>query len=86
MLTINRKNLFLITLPYKLGLFTAVSTGIFTFPMIFHKATVSWFNANFVLGEVPETKDIETVFEIGNWSWACMEPITGYASFFLLCM
>lgn len=86
MLAENRKNLFLITLPYKIGLFTAVGTGVFCFPMIFNFTTVSWFNAAFVGGEVPDLKDTETIFEVGNWSWHWMEPITGYFSFFLLCM
>jgi hypothetical protein len=86
MLTENRKNLFLITLPYKIGLFTSVTLGIITFPLIFNFDSVFWFNEHFVLGEVPPQEDTETFFEVGSWSWNWMEPITGYLSFFLLCM
>jgi hypothetical protein len=44
------------------------------------------FNEHFVTTDVPEAKDLETVFEVGSWSWNWMEPILGQVSFFLLCL
>ncbi|CAN0431321.1 unnamed protein product, partial [Ectocarpus fasciculatus] len=36
--------------------------------------------------DVPEDADLETVLEVGSWSWNWMEPPLGQISFFLLCM
>jgi hypothetical protein len=44
----NRKGLFMATLPYKVGILTAVSVGILSFPMIFEYNTVLWFNEIYV--------------------------------------
>jgi hypothetical protein len=86
MLTENRKNLFLYKLPYKLGIVGSISAGWLAFPLIFHENSVRWFNEKFVTSDVPEPKDIETLFEVGGWAWNWMEPILGQLSFFLLCM
>lgn len=82
----NRSYLFLATLPYKIGIVTAVSAGFFSIPMIFHLDTVLWFNEGFVTSDVPEAKDLETPLEVGSWAWNWMEPPLGQISFFLLCM
>ncbi len=82
----NRRGLFLATLPYKTGIFVFFSAGILSFPMIFSLDTVMLFNEHFVTSDIPEEKDLETAFEVGNWAWNWMEPPLGQISFFLLCM
>ena len=44
----NRQGLFVATLPYKIGIITAVSAGIVSIPLLFHHDTVLIFNENFV--------------------------------------
>lgn len=82
----NRKGLFMITLPYKIGVVTAVTAGIVSLPMCFDINTVMWFNEVYVTSDVPEAKDLETPLEVGSWAWNWMEPPLGQVSFFLLCM
>lgn len=82
----NRSGLFVATLPYKIGIFSAVSAGFLSFPMIFDINTVMWFNELYVTTDVPEAKDLETPLEVGGWAWNWMEPPLGQISFFLLCM
>ena len=86
MLVENRKYNWCINLPYHLGILTFFGCGVAAFPMVFDQSTVAWFNEVYVTGEVPEEKDQETVYEIGNWSWNWMEPLTGTFSFFILCL
>merc|ERR1712137_1509333 len=45
-----------------------------------------WFNEVMVTTDVPEDKDLETVCEVGSWTWNWMEPPLGQISFFLLCL
>lgn len=82
----NRANLMLITLPYKIGILSAVSAGILSIPMVFQFDLVMWFNEFFVTADVPEAKDLETALEVGGFAWNWMEPPLGTISFFLLCM
>jgi len=82
----NRKGLFMITLPYKIGVFGAVTAGIASIPLCFHLDTVLWFNERCVTTEVPGAEDLETFLEVGSWAWNWMEPPLGQVSFFLLCM
>lgn len=82
----NRKGLFIATLPYKIGIVTAVTAGLVSFPMIFDIHTVLWFNELYVTADVPEPKDLETPLEVGGFAWNWMEPPLGQISFFLLCM
>lgn len=70
--------------PYQAGITFALGGGILSFPLVFHQETAMWFNEKFVTSEVPEMKDLETIFEVGSWSWGWMEPILGQASFALL--
>jgi len=44
----NRSGLFMATLPYKLGIFSAVAAGFVSLPMIFEINTVLWFNELYV--------------------------------------
>ena len=82
----NRKGLFMITLPYKIGVVSAVVAGVVSLPMVFDYNTVLWFNEFYVTSDVPEAKDLETPLEVGSWAWNWMEPPLGQVSFFLLCM
>lgn len=77
---------FLLGLPYKLGMATAVTAGFASFPLVFHLDTVEWFNTHYVTTDVPEPQDLETVLEVGSWAWNWMEPPLGQISFFLLCL
>jgi len=82
----NRQGLFWQTMPYKLGIFAAVTSGLISFPLIFDYESVLWFNDRFVTCDVPEEKDLETALEVGGFAWNWMEPPLGQVSFFLLCM
>jgi hypothetical protein len=75
-----------LSVPYRIGVFTALTAGFLSFPMVFHLQTAEWFNALFVTTDVPEPKDIETFLEVGSWTWGWMEPPLGQISFFLLCL
>lgn len=81
---VNRSTMLISFLPYKIGLVGAVTGGVVSMPMVFHKETVEWFNENYVTAEVPEPDDIGTWLEVGSWAWAWMEPVIGQASFALL--
>ena len=82
----NRKGMWLLSLPYKIGITVAVSAAACSFPLVFDLDTVSWFNENYVTADVPEPKDLETPLEVGSWSWNWMEPPLGQISFMLLCL
>ncbi len=78
--------LFLITLPYKVGILGALALGLGTIPLIYHLDSVLAFNEAFVTSDVPDDKDLETPLEVSSWAWNWMEPSMGAASFTLLCM
>lgn len=80
----NYKVLWWITLPYKVGIATALFSGAVTIPMVFSKSMAKWFNHHFVTMEVPEKSDLDTWLEVGAWTWNWMEPPTGVACFVLL--
>lgn len=82
----NRKWLLVATIPYKIGIITAVVAAFGSIPMIFHLETVDLFNNLYVTSDRPEPKDLETALEVGSWAWNWMEPPLGQISFFLLCM
>jgi hypothetical protein len=81
---VNRKMMHWEYSPYHMGIFTAFLSGTLSFPLIFSKDAVLWFNRHFVTAEVPDVADLETFWEVGSWSWGWMEPVIGQASFFLL--
>lgn len=82
----NREGMFSETIPHGVGAAFAVTAGFASFPLCFHEPTVVWFNKHFVTTEVPPLEDLETILEIGSWSWNWMEPPLGQISFFLLCL
>jgi hypothetical protein len=82
----NREYMFALSLPYQIAVALAVTGGILSFPLVFNLQTAQWFNEIFVTTEVPESADLETVLEVGSWTWQWMEPPLGQLSFFLLTM
>lgn len=86
MCTSNREGAFLITLPYKVGIATALTGAFASIPLCFDLTTVAWFNENFVTTDRPPAEDLETFLEVGSWAWGWMEPPLGQISFFLLAL
>ena len=82
----NHSGMFLLTLPYKLGIAGGFFVAASTIPLCFSLDTALWFNEAFVTTDVPEDADLETWLEVGSWTWNWMEPPLGQASFFLLCL
>ena len=71
-------------LPYYIGLSSAVVGGGLAFPMVFSYDLAKWFNHYYVTTDVPEESDLETMLEVGSWTWNWMEPPLGTISFILL--
>lgn len=82
----NREGMIAAAIPFYLGFGAAFSAAFVSVPMVFDLSTVTWFNEHYVTTDLPEPKDLETVLEVGAWSWNWMEPVLGHISFFLLCM
>lgn len=82
----NREFMYLLGLPYQIGIGLGMTAAVASIPLVFDLNTASWFNTHFVTTEVPEEADLETVLEVGSWTWNWMEPILGQISFFLLCL
>ena len=74
------------TIPFKIGLVVSSFAGFASFPLCFDINTTKWFNENFVNEEVADPKDLQTMLEVGSWSWNWMEPPLGMLSFLLLCL
>jgi len=83
---VNGEGLYLLKFPYQVGIATALIAGFASFPLVFDLGTAEWFNQNYVTTDVPESEDLETVLEVGAWTWNWMEPPLGQVSFFLLCL
>ena len=58
--------------------------GLGSIPMVFSYETAIWFNERFVTTDVPEARDLETMLEVGQWTWQWMEPPIGTLSFLFL--
>ena len=82
----NKEFSFIKTMPYKIGIASALTAGFASIPLCFDIGTAVWFNENYVTTDVPEPKDLETMLEVGAWTWNWMEPPLGQISFFLLCL
>jgi len=80
----NRSSMAIEYFPYQAGMTIALGSGLFSFPLIFSKDVAIWFNNAFVTTDVPDIKDLETIWEVGSWTWGWMEPALGQASFVLL--
>lgn len=82
----NNESASLLALPYKLAIFTATGAGFASFPLCFNLDIAKWFNTHYVTTDVPGVEDLETMLEVGAWTWNWMEPPLGQISFFLLCL
>jgi hypothetical protein len=82
----NHADMYLLALPFQVGLASAVGAGFISVPMVFHLPTVEFFNEHFVTAEHPPMKELETALEVGSWSWNWMEPPLGVSTFVLLCL
>lgn len=82
----NKQGMFLMSLPYQIGITAGLSAGLLSIPLVFHLPTAEWFNMYYVTTDVPEPADLETALEVGAWTWNWMEPPLGAMSFFLLCL
>lgn len=74
--TISERNMqgyYMVTLPYKIGITSAVFAGVMAFPLVFHLPTIEWFNEWAVTCDIPEARDLETPLEVSIWSWNWME-------------
>lgn len=80
----NKEYMFVLALPFQIGIVSAVTIGCLSLPLVFHYGIAHWFNDHFVTTDVPEPKDLETMWEVGSWTWNWMEPPLGTLSFFLL--
>lgn len=82
----NEEGKYLLTVPYRIGIYTALAAGFASFPLVFHLSTAEWFNQYYVTTDLPSAEDLETWLEVGAWTWNWMEPPLGQISFFLLCL
>jgi hypothetical protein len=80
----NREGMNLSYLPYHIGIGTSIAAGAASFPLVFDLDTVIKFNERFVTTDVPDIADLETILEVGSFSWGWMEPVMGQISFVLL--
>lgn len=72
--------------PYFMGIGVGMVAAFGSLPMVFDLNTALWFNADYVTTDVPEPRDLETILEVGSWTWNWMEPPLGALSFTLLCL
>jgi len=82
---VNSSNLGMQTVPYHLMWAVSVGSGVLSIPLVFSKEVGLIFNKYCVTMEVPGGEDLETVLEVGSWTWNWMEPPLGTLSFVLLC-
>jgi hypothetical protein len=59
-------------LPYRIGIGTAITGALCSYPLVFDLNTALWFNVGWVTTEVPEPHDLETALEVGSWTWNWM--------------
>ena len=72
--------------PYFIGIGVGMVAAFGSLPMVFDLNTALWFNEDYVTTDVPEPRDLETMLEVGSWTWNWMEPPLGALSFSLLCL
>merc|ERR1740124_209893 len=84
MLRFNKNQMHAHIVPYVTGLTAAMTGFVVSWPLVFGKETARWFNDEFVTMDLPAPGEVETVLEVGSWTWSWMEPIMGQISFALL--
>jgi hypothetical protein len=72
--------------PYFIGIGAGMIGAFGALPMVFDLNTALWFNQDYVTTDIPEPRDLETIMEVGSWTWNWMEPPLGTFSFALLCL
>jgi hypothetical protein len=82
----NAEGLQLSLLPYHLGIGTAFAAAFISIPAVFSLRFAKAFNEVAVTTDVPHASDLDTILEVGTWTWNWMEPPLGTISFFLLCL
>lgn len=65
----NAQGTWILNLPYKIGIGAALTAAFGSFPMVFELSTATWFNEFYVTTDVPEPRDLETMLEVGSWTW-----------------
>lgn len=70
--------------PYLASIGVSGLAGAISLPLVFHLPTAKWFNERFVTMEYPHSSDLDTMFEVGSWTWNWMEPTMGTISFVLI--
>ena len=84
--TENRRGMALAAFPYQIGFTMATVAAFGSIPMVFDLGTAEWFNEYYVTTDLPEPADLESIMEVGAWTWNWMEPALGTLSFSLLCL
>ena len=82
----NAEGLTLSVLPYRIGINTAYVAAWLSIPAVFSLQFAKKFNEVAVTTDVPAASDLNTMLEVGSWTWNWMEPPLGTISFFLLCL
>eukprot|EP00980_Cylindrotheca_fusiformis_P012931 scaffold3235_cov83-Cylindrotheca_fusiformis.AAC.2 len=72
--------------PYFIGIGAGMFSAFAALPLVFDLNTALWFNEDYVTTDIPEPRDLETMLEVGAWTWNWMEPPLGTFSFVLLCL
>ena len=80
---IGRTNLSLVKSISAVGIGAA---GLCTIPMVFGHDTALWFNESFVGFVSPPENELDSLLEVGAWTWSWMEPPLGTISFLILCL
>lgn len=62
----NREGMFEAALPFYCGFGASMIGGMVSFPLVFERGTVEWFNEKFVTAEMPPEEDLETWLEVGS--------------------
>lgn len=78
----NMEGYYMVTLPYHIGITSAIVAGLVAFPLVFHLPTIEWFNEWAVTTDRPEARDLETPLEVAIWAWNWMEVSFHVNAFF----
>ena len=62
----NREGMFFAALPFYSGFGVATIGCGASFPLVFDRTLVEWFNAAFVTADMPPEQDLETILEVGS--------------------
>ena len=80
----NMEGHYMVTLPYKIGITSALFAGVSAIPLVFHLPSIEWFNEWAVTSDIPAAEELETSLEVSIWAWNWMEVSHNY-HFVLMC-